>query len=224
MASSTGYYGYLEYTHAANVDGNGGFGVNGTVSHNLATDFRIGTPMSPLVGAWQFGDGAADGSGVVVFLPNGVYFHGEDTVADGSDVDGMECGTYTWNESTGALTATPIVGTNGEIGLSHPIGSFVLTIDENILTAGDNEGSQLLSRVASQSVVGAWQFGDGRANGSGVAVLLDNGIYFVIDDTAGENGELDGVERGSYVLDGVTGEFTATSMVDTNGEAGLSHN
>jgi hypothetical protein len=224
LASSTGYYGYLEYTHAANVDGNGGFGVNGTVSHNLATDFRIGTPMSPLVGAWQFGDGAADGSGVVVFLPNGVYFHGEDTVADGSDVDGMECGTYTWNESTGALTATPIVGTNGEIGLSHPIGSFVLTIDENILTAGDNEGSQLLSRVASQSVVGAWQFGDGRANGSGVAVLLDNGIYFVIDDTAGENGELDGVERGSYVLDGVTGEFTATSMVDTNGEAGLSHN
>ncbi|MGY8694498.1 MAG: leucine-rich repeat domain-containing protein, partial [Verrucomicrobiia bacterium] len=225
LASSTGYYGYLEYTHSANIDGNGGFGVDGTVSHNLATDFRIGTPMSPLVGAWQFGDGASDDSGVLVFLPNGVYFHGEDTIADGSDVDGMERGTYTWNDSTGALTATPIVDTNGEIGLSHPIGSFVFTVNEDVLTAGDSEGSQPLNRVTSQSdpLVGAWQFGDGAADSSGVGVILDNGIYFLMDDVESGGADEDGLERGGFIWNSGTGVFTATPVVDTNGEGGLSH-
>ena len=225
LASSTGYYGYLEYTHSANIDGNGGFGVDGTVSHNLATDFRIGTPMSPLVGAWQFGDGASDDSGVLVFLPNGVYFHGEDTIADGSDVDGMERGTYTWNDSTGALTATPIVDTNGEIGLSHPIGSFVFTVNGDVLTAGDSEGSQPLNRVTSQSdpLVGAWQFGDGAADSSGVGVILDNGIYFLMDDVESGGADEDGLERGGFIWNSGTGVFTATPVVDTNGEGGLSH-
>ena len=225
LASSTGYYGYLEYTHSANIDGNGGFGVDGTVSHNLTTDFRIGTPMSPLVGAWQFGDGASDDSGVLVFLPNGVYFHGEDTIADGSDVDGMERGTYTWNDSTGALTATPIVDTNGEIGLSHPIGSFVFTVNEDVLTAGDSEGSQPLNRVTSQSdpLVGAWQFGDGAADSSGVGVILDNGIYFLMDDVESGGADEDGLERGGFIWNSGTGVFTATPVVDTNGEGGLSH-
>ena len=106
------YVGQLYHYKAITLSGIGGFGVDGSSTHDAITNFDIATVGSPLVGslvgAWQFGDGAADDSGVLVFLSNGTYFHGQDSVADGTGVDGMERGTYTWNESTGAFTATPM--------------------------------------------------------------------------------------------------------------------
>ena len=87
------------------------------------------TGTSPIVGAWSFGNAAlADSSGVVVFLPNGVYFEAEDgesspVTGDPRGHDGIEHGTYAWNPTTGLTTSSrtpaPYVDTNGEWGLSH---------------------------------------------------------------------------------------------------------
>ncbi len=154
LDTDTTFFGFLEYSNAQMASGTGGFEIDGTTSHNTSIDFSVitvsqGGPMneSPIVGGWQFGDGAVDNSGVLVFLPNGIYFHAEDTVADANEFDGMERGTYIWNESTGALTITPIVDTNGEIGASHPNGSFVLTIAGDGMNIRDNVDVTALRRV-----------------------------------------------------------------------------
>jgi hypothetical protein len=187
----------------------------------LAAPFCSLSAEPPIVGAWQFGNGAANNSGVVVFLTNGIYFHAEDIIADVAEFDGMERGTYTWNESSGAFTATPIVDTNGDIGLNDPFVS--VTVSGDMLTFTDNEGSQSIDRVfsATNSIVGGWQYGDGAANDSGIVVFLANGIYFQAEDTTAETTEFDGMERGTYSWNETSGTFTATPVVDTNGDIGL---
>ena len=113
---------------------NGISGITFTISGDTAT-FTIpdGGPFiltrvtgaSPIVGAWSFGNAAlANDSGVLVFLPNGVYFLAQDgPPGDPSCPDGIEHGTYTWNPTTGLMTSSrapaPYVDTNGECGLSH---------------------------------------------------------------------------------------------------------
>ncbi|MDB4798593.1 hypothetical protein OAH36_03240 [Verrucomicrobia bacterium] len=183
---------------------------------------------SALVGAWQYGDGAANASGVVVFLNNGIYFHAEDTVESGVDFDGMERGDYTWDETTGELDALAIVDTNGEEGLSESrfSNSFTATIAGDSLVINDDGERFTLGRVFSTTnpIVGGWQFGDGAGNNSGVAVLLDNGIFFIAEDTDENAFEFDGIERGTYTWDPSTGALGIPSIaVDTNGENGASH-
>ncbi len=226
LHKSAKFLGFLEYTNAQAMSGTNGFGIDGTVSHNIAVDFRIETLLSPLVGAWQFGDGAANASGVLVFLPNGYYFHAEDAEVGSSDPDGMERGTYTWNESTGAFSATTVVDTNGEIGLSHPDGSDTFTVVGDSLTVADSQDSTVLTRVGSGSdpLVGAWTFGDASSFDSGVLVFLDNGIYFHAEDIEeNDQFESDGIERGTFDWNDTTGALTATVELDTNGEIGASH-
>ena len=183
---------------------------------------------NPIVGAWQYGDGAANDSGVVVFLNNGIYFHAEDTVESGVDFDGMERGDYTWDETTGELDALAIVDTNGEEGLSESrfSNSFTATIAGDSLVINDDGERFTLGRVFSTTnpIVGGWQFGDGAGNNSGVAVLLDNGIFFIAEDTDENAFEFDGIERGTYTWDPSTGALGIPSIaVDTNGENGASH-
>jgi hypothetical protein len=179
---------------------------------------------SALVGAWQYGDGAANASGVVVFLNNGIYFHAEDTVESVVDFDGMERGTYTWDETTGELDALAIVDTNGEIGLSESrfSNSFTATIAGDSLVINDDGERFTLGRVFSTTnpIVGGWEFGDGAFNDSGIVVFLPNGFYFHIEDTNDADGK-DGMERGTYTWIESTGIFTATPQVDTNGDIGL---
>ena len=173
----------------------------------------------PIVGAWQWGNGAAGESGVLVFLPNGIYFEAED-LPDEEDSDGMERGTYTWNETTGAFSATPIVDTNGDWGLNDPLDSVIVNGDK--ITFTDSEGSEVFDRVFSptSSIVGAWQWGNGAAGESGVLVFLPNGIYFEAEDLPDEE-DSDGMERGTYIWNETTGAFSATPIVDTNGDWGL---
>ncbi len=106
-----------------------------------------------IIGAWQFGDGTANNSGILVFLTSGIYFHAEDIVEDTSEFDGMERGTYNWNQTTGNFTATQAVDTNGEIGLSHPIGNFLFTVSNNTLTAADSADSSTLTRAIEPTIV-----------------------------------------------------------------------
>jgi len=85
---------------------------------------------------------------VVTFFANGTYLLASDGPSgDPFGHDGIERGTYTWNPATGAFTATAIVDTNGEWGLSHPQGSFTVTVNGNALTISDNEGPHTATRV-----------------------------------------------------------------------------
>jgi len=188
-----------------------------------------------LVGAWALGDPsvADSGSGVVVFLNNGYYFHVEDTSPDSGPwgFDGFERGTYTWNSGTGAFSVNALQDTNGDIGLSSLYSSATISVSGNTLTLtdadGPDTGSFQINRVTgAQPLVGAWALGDPSVadSGSGVVVFLDNGYYFHVEDTSPDSGPwgFDGFERGTYLWTPGTGAFSVNALQDTNGDIGLS--
>ncbi len=221
-----GYYYFTEifFANEQTVDGDGGFGVDGFIMESQITAFDAFTVLSPsvdaIVGAWQFGEGGSDASGVLLFQADGTYFHAEDVVPDGSEVDGMERGTYTWDANSGLLTATQDIDTNGDLGLSAPVPSFTATVNGNTLTIADSE-STTLNRVNDPNnfIVGGWRICDNADSNTGILIFLDNGVYFLaeVDPVDGNN-----MERGTYSWNSSTEDLTINSTpVDTNHNVGL---
>lgn len=181
--------------------------------------------VAPIVGAWQFGEGAENGSGVLVFQANGIYFNAGDEIETPNEFDGIERGTYVWDELSGALTVNPQVDTNGWYGLSHPNGSDTVTVSGDTLTITDADESSVLHRVTDPSnpIVGGWRICDNASSNTGVLVFLSNGFYFHAEVNDGDPSGMDGMERGTYAWDSGTGALTPTPLRDTNGQLGLSH-
>jgi hypothetical protein len=82
------------------------------------------------------------------------------------------------------------------------------------------------SPALAESIVGAWTVSgsDSTLEGSAVLVFLANGYYFQIQNAKASDapGGVDGFERGSYTWNATTGAFTVTTLLDTNGDIGLS--
>jgi len=239
LSPASAHQGLVSFLNADTLSGVGGFGVEGYFFQEQLTWFEVHTVVTrtpqAIVGAWQFGDGAANNSGVLVFQANGVYFHAEDTVATPDWQDGVERGTYIWNAETGAFIATANAAsdTNGEIGLSHPLGAVTITVSGNTMTFTDDvEGTFTLTRVGFDSanlIEGAWSLTDNKGLITGCLVFLPNNIYFhmEIHSSNGSNGNSDpngvtGMERGNYSFNTMTGALVATIAVDTNLQYGLS--
>ena len=74
----------------------------------------------------------------------------------------MERGTYTWNPQTGAFTATTIVNTDGDWGLSNGFPPFV-TVNGNTLTFSD-DGTVFTRVTPPPGCQGADLDGDGKAD------------------------------------------------------------
>ncbi len=94
---------------------------------------------SALVGTWRPEGG--DGSPFLTFAADGTYVHAEYGTADPNGQPGLEAGSYTWNDATGAFVSTcPPIDTNGQWGLSHPNGQTctgstgTFTVDGDVLT------------------------------------------------------------------------------------------
>ncbi|MGK0464214.1 MAG: hypothetical protein ACJAT5_000625 [Lentimonas sp.] len=212
------------FANEQTVSGVDGFGVDGFILRSRITTFDAFTVLSPavdaIVGAWEFGEGISNASGILLFQADGTYFHAEDVIADGSEVDGMERGTYTWDANTGLLTAISDIDTNGELGLSEPEPSFTATVEGDELTIADSE-STTLYRVNDPSnfIVGGWRICDNANSNTGMLIFLDNDTYFhaEVDSVDGS-----GMERGTYEWDSLKDELTISSTpVDTNVEIGL---
>lgn len=91
---------------------------------------RIVNTPSAIVGSWHIPGQDAN----LTFLADGSYYHSEESDDEPDSTTGIERGTYTWNSGTGALSATPLTDTNGNIGLSDPAPSYNFTISGNIMT------------------------------------------------------------------------------------------
>jgi hypothetical protein len=76
--------------------------------------YRPVASSSAVVGSWVI---ISDGRpAVIVFLADGTYRHSEAGAPVGVGFIGMEKGTYTWNPTTGALTAIATLDQNGDWG------------------------------------------------------------------------------------------------------------
>ena len=131
---------------------------SGTVTVNRVTG------ASPLVGAWGNCSTAPDTSSVIVYLGNGVYFQAQDgPPGDPTAHDGIEHGTYAWNQATGVLTSSrtpaPYVDTNGMYGLSDIPGPLTVSVsaDGLIATLTTLTGSVSELRIGAASAAPNYQ-------------------------------------------------------------------
>lgn len=166
-----------------------------------------------IVSAWKLNGGDA----LLIFRHDGVYFQ----VQDDPNQPGMERGTFTWDKTTSAFSATTLRDTNRESGLSHPSGATTLAVSGNTLTyTAAGEGSFTFSRVVNtaSAIVGSW-FLSGE---SATLTFLADGTYYHCEESNDVPDGYDGMERGTYVWNPSTSTLTATPLTDTNGWSGLS--
>jgi len=185
-----------------------------------------------IVGAWYFGDTRFDDSGVVVFLDSGHYFHvvNADVFDAPTGFDGFERGTYTWNATTGAFTATTLYNGDGDLGLSELSGvpGMVANVYGDTLRVEIFGEVVTLNRVTGSSpIVGAWFLGSAAVpNDSAMYVFLAGDNYFMAQEAPTDAGGRSGIEHGTYAWNAATGTLTSRTIpapyTDTNGGWGLS--
>jgi hypothetical protein len=185
-----------------------------------------------IVGAWYFGDTRSDDSGVVVFLDSGHYFHvvNADVFDAPTGFDGFERGTYSWNATTGAFTATTLYNGDGDLGLSglSGVSGAVATVNGDTLRVQLPDEIVTLNRVIGPSpIVGAWYKGNPAApNNSQLYVFLLGNTYFMAQEDVPDAGGRPGIEHGTYVWDRasflLTSSRSPAPYTDTNGTWGLS--
>jgi len=143
------------------VDTNGDWGLSDAGNLTLSSDGNsllengtafatkiIKSTSNALVGGWYIpypDAGQALGPVVITFIDdtNFMMAHDGSVTADPSGQPGMERGTYTWNQSTGVLTANVIADTNGEWGFSNSE-PMIVSVDGNTLSA---EGVVFSTRI-----------------------------------------------------------------------------
>lgn len=184
-----------------------------------------------IVGAWYDGDTRSDDSTVVVFLDNGYYFHIVNAMPGDAPAgfDGFERGTYTWNASTGAFSATTLYNGDGDLGLSDLNGVLMrAAVNGDTLRVEIFDEVVTLNRVTGASpLVGAWLLGNPTvANDSAVFVFLRDDTYYMAQEGVQDAGGRTGIEHGTYAWNATTGTLTSSRgpspYADTNGDWGLS--
>ena len=193
--------------------------------------YAASPPAQSIVGSYSDSDTTSEGAFVIAFLANGTYFHIQDAPASDAPTgfDGFERGTYTWDPVTKAFTLTTLLDTNGDEGACPGLcGAPGITVTRlgNYLTLnvpGDAFSVPLVT--GSSPIVGAWVIGDTTvADSSAIIAFFANGTYLMAQDgSSGDPTGHDGMERGTYTWNPGTGAFSATTLVDTNGEWGLSN-
>ena len=151
------------FTASTSVDTNGDWGLSSLLAGTTVqiagnaltftdtegpfTLARVMPDTNPIVGSWYFVTN--NGHHVTfTFFADGSYMQAEDGTTDGDGHSGMERGSHTWNQTTGAFTASTSADTNGEWGASHPQGTVTVQIVGNTLTVTDTvEGTFALARV-----------------------------------------------------------------------------
>lgn len=126
--------------------------------NDTPTLVRLPQDLDSFVGTWIMGDPTArDNSRLFIFRADGTYLSAEDgdTGVNGlGGHDGMESGTYQF-DAAGYIAAIPVIDTNGDWGLSDPIGQSRGLLDFDGLTAlgGDDSGMGPLARVIDPNAV-----------------------------------------------------------------------
>nr|WP_320009474.1 hypothetical protein [uncultured Desulfobulbus sp.] len=196
-----------------------------------AAHTQADTASTSIVGSWYNGDTSDINQLVtIIFFADGTYVIAEtgDESEEGDGVDGMEMGTYTWNASTGVLTATPVIDNNNDWGLSDIDGTVTIEPNGDTLTlVSGNEGTLTLYPVPQEegSIIGSWYFGDpSDLDNLGILTFFANGIYVHAEtgDESEEGDGVDGMEIGTYTWNASTGVLMATPFIDNNNDWGLS--
>jgi hypothetical protein len=183
-----------------------------------------------IVGSWYIGgieDLGSTDQIVFTFLENGTFLIADKGTADAFGTSGLEFGTYSWNAQTGALAMAFAINTDGEWGASHT-GITHATVSGNNLTffgADTPPEGFVIPRLfsAQNSIVGSWYGADPDGDDQLVFTFLADGTYLLADKGTPDSDGQSGMEQGTYTWNPATGALTYSTLVNTNGEWGLSH-
>lgn len=98
-----------------NVSGNSATVFEAGCGDCTASFNRVLPSASPIVGSWL--SEAPGEFGVTTMLNDGRYLQARVVAGDQAHT-GLEWGTYSWNQTTGAITASSVIDTNGNWGLA----------------------------------------------------------------------------------------------------------
>jgi hypothetical protein len=197
-----------------------------------------------IAGTWLYEDANGLLVSTLTFLNDGRYLQSS-MFTDDLAHTGVEWGTYSWDAQTGLVTPFVLGDTNGDWGVSNAIdGPLYFTVTGNSATYarydplnnGANAFQITLDRIVTQSspLSGSWlidayavyvdENGNNTTESAFLArTFLDDGRY-VDAAVIIENGQIDehtGVEWGTYSWNSTTGEISAVSLGDTNGDWGF---
>ncbi len=133
--------------------------LNYTPNGNAPIAFtRIVNTVNAIVGSWKIPGEKFS----VTFLADGSYYLADEANDVPSGYTGMEKGTFTWNSTSKAFTATPTIDTNGDVGFSSLSGATVNITSNSLVIAADGESTTLVRIVTSASPLNLPDFGTVR--------------------------------------------------------------
>jgi hypothetical protein len=189
---------------------------------SLSTVAFEAAAANSIVGGWHLSNAAGVNS-VVTFLNDGTYFHvmdSVDTTIEGGGNNGMEYGTYSYNEAASKISFNTLIDTNGGWGANSEQ-NLDIFVTQNTM---QGDGNWIDTRITSDSnpIVGSWL---GGTDSKQVYSLLADGTYFQAKYGTPDAQGWYGMERGTYNFNQSTGEFNFTSVqIDTNGDWGTAAN
>lgn len=104
-----------------------------------------------IVGEWT-----NQNNDVIIFLDNGIYFYG---TANAESTGACEYGTYTWDQVTGAFTASPSYDESNTIGFSGMSGAITMMKSNATLSITNGGSTTTFSKMlisSSDPLIGTW--------------------------------------------------------------------
>ncbi|MCG8426707.1 MAG: cadherin-like domain-containing protein [Chromatiales bacterium] len=196
------------------------FFFNEEAAQQFADSMQLASEGNPLIGSWLIDEGMNQRN-ILTFIDNTHYVVFHEYENTDQPAGSAEYGTYSWDQESGAFTASAIAQSDGEGGLEGS--SFTLLVNGDAFTTDDGFGADRIVDEA-QPIVGSWVMGEG--DDLNILTFLSATEYAIVHtENQGCYGEpcspqaLSG-EFGFYSWDGYNFEATSVS-VDTNGDGGL---
>ena len=195
-----------------------------TTTLSLSTVAFEAAAANSIVGGWHLSNAAGVNS-VVTFLNDGTYFHvmdSVDTTIEGGGNNGMEYGTYSYNEAASKISFNTLIDTNGGWGANSEQ-NLDIFVTQNTM---QGDGNWIDTRITSDSnpIIGSW-LSEGSGGGRSVVTFLTDGTYFQAQYGTPDALGWSGMERGTYSWNQLTGKLDMpTVQIDTNGDRGPSDN
>jgi hypothetical protein len=183
---------------------------------------RPASSAAAIVGSWVF---ISDGRpAVIIFLADGTYRHTEVGASVGGGFSGMEKGTYVWNSTTGAFSATPTLDQNGEWGLSHPLAPLSISVAGDQLTILEGSLSFVGQRANATTALSAF-LGDASIpynqrgplddpDGDGISNLMEYALGL-----SPNSANVAGLPTAAPAFNPVTGKDHLTLIMTLNADA-----
>ncbi len=191
--------------------------------------YRVKSDDAPIVGGWTASNNVEDHVLSLTFYTNGFYIHYEYDADENNIYNGVEYGTYLYDQTTGQMTTSVIKDENDWSGLSDwasggdSTSENTFTIIGDSLTIFDGEETVSLYRVKSNStpIVGGWITSNNVEDHVLSLTFYPNGFYVHYQYDVDENNIYHGVEYGTYLYDQITGQMTTSVIRDENDGFGL---